>query len=113
VVYPRSFCAFCRYIELDEAINRWFKRNKTKLGAWEPCLRANFTTEYLGVGHEELMRGSTAGSKRAAGTGTILDAIKGLHPALPASPAACPPIPKSLADRYRALTQPKAKPKDR
>jgi hypothetical protein len=101
------------YIQLDEAINDWFKSNRTKLGAWEACLRANFTTEFVGVGHEELMRGSAAGSKRAAGTGTILDAIKGLHPALPASPAACPPIPKSLADRHRALTQPKAKPKTR
>jgi hypothetical protein len=61
------------------------------------------------VHHEELMRGSAAGTTRAAGTGTILDAIKGLHPALLASPGACPPIPPSLEDRWKAK-QPAKKP---
>jgi hypothetical protein len=88
------------YINLDDAIGRWFTRNKTKLGAWASCLRANYTMEYVGVSHEELMRGSPAGSKRPAGTGTILDAIKGLHPARLTSTAGCPAMPKSLAEKY-------------
>jgi hypothetical protein len=89
------------YIELDDAIGRWFTRNRAKLGAWAPCLRANYTMEYVDVAHEELMRGSKAGQARPAGTGTILDAIKGLHPALLTSTTTCPAMPKPLSQRFR------------
>jgi hypothetical protein len=95
------------YIELDKAINRWFASHASKLGTWAPCLRANYALEYVDVLHEELMRGSVAGTKRAAGTGTILDAITRLHPALLASTTACPAIPKPLADRYGEYQQKK------
>ena len=101
------------YIKLDDAIAAWFARNSAKLGAFAPCLRANYFFEYVDVHHEELMRGSVAGTPRAAGTGTILDAIKGLHPSLPSSVAACPPMPASLRSRYQAAKQPKPKPKAR
>ena len=89
------------YVKLDDAINAWFKRNKAKLGALAPCLRANYTLEFLDVHHEELMRGSAAGTARAAGTGTLLDAMKGLHPTLPASIGACPPMPAPLSVRAK------------
>ena len=89
-----------RYIQLDDAINRWFARHKSKLGAWAPCLRANYVLEYLDVEHEELMRGSVAGTRRARGTGTIADAISGLHPPLMTSPGACPAMPKPLSERW-------------
>jgi hypothetical protein len=104
------------YIKLDKAIAAWFERNKAKLGAWAPCLRANYTMDYVDVTHEELMRGSLADSKRTPRTGTILDAIKGLHPTLLTSTASCPAMPKSLSDRYdeiQLLKQPKKKPKGR
>ena len=91
------------YIELDDWIAAWFARNRRKLGAWEPCLRANFTLDFLDVDHEELMRGSKAGPPRAAGTGNILDAIKGLHAPAWSSPGACPPVPKSLRVRSVAI----------
>jgi hypothetical protein len=88
------------YKKLDAAIGKWFDDKKAKLGAFAPCLRANYTFEYVDVHHEELMRGSRAGTKRAAGTGTILDAIKGLNSALLTSTADCPAMPKSLTERY-------------
>ena len=87
------------YIALDDHIAEWFRNNKRKLGPWAACLRANYTLDFVGVSHEELMRGSRAGQPRPAGTGTILDAIKGLHPPAYGSPGACPPIPKSLRQR--------------
>jgi hypothetical protein len=90
------------YIELDDAISAWFTSHKTALGAWAPCLRANYAIEYVDVDHEELMRGSKAGQARTHGTGTILDAVKGLHPALLASTAACPAMPKPLSARWKA-----------
>jgi hypothetical protein len=90
------------YIKLDDAIAAWFTRNSAKLGAFAACLRANYFFEYVDVHHEELMRGSAAGGARTAGTGTILDAVKGLHPALPASTAACPPMPQPLSARHKA-----------
>jgi hypothetical protein len=65
-----------QYIALDDFIEAWFARHKRKLGAWAPCLRANYTLDYLPVDHEELMRGSPAGRPRPAGTGTILQAIR-------------------------------------
>ena len=65
--------------QLDKAIESWFDANRAELGQWAGCLRANFHLEYLDLHHEELMRGSSAAGPRAAGTGTILDAIKALH----------------------------------
>jgi hypothetical protein len=87
-----------QYIALDDHIADWFARHP-KLGPWAPCLRANYVLDYLDVDHEELMRGSKAGTPRTAGTGNILDAIKGLHQPQWSSPSACPPIPKPLAVR--------------
>jgi hypothetical protein len=64
---------------------------------------ANYTLQYVGVHHEELMRGSAAGTKRAQGTGTLLDAIKLRQ--LPATVEACPaPLP-SLADQKKATVK--------
>jgi hypothetical protein len=90
------------YIELDDAISAWFSSHNSALGAWAPCLRANYALEYVDVDHEELMRGSRAGQTRPVGTGTILDAIKGLHPALLTSTAACPAVPAPLSQRWKA-----------
>ena len=59
------------------------------------------------------MRGSGAAGPRAAGTGTILDAIKALH-TRHTSPGACPAWPQSLQERYWAIhpeMKPKPKPK--
>jgi hypothetical protein len=98
-----------QYILLDRVIEAWFTRNKAKLGLWAACLRANFHLEYLDVHHEELMRGSSAAGPRAAGTGTILDAIKALH-TRHTSPGACPAWPQSLQERYWAI-HPELKPK--
>ncbi len=88
-----------QYKLLDKTIEAWFTAHKAKLGQWAPCLRANYHLEYLDVDHEELMRGSGAANPRAAGTGTILDAIKALHTTYK-SVTACPAWPKSLEDRY-------------
>ena len=88
------------YILLEAAIDAWFASNKAKLGKLAPCLRANFSLQYVDVHHEELMRGSVAGTPRAKGTGTLLDAIK-LRP-LPASAAACPALLPPLADQKKA-----------
>ena len=98
-----------QYILLDKAIEAWFAKNKAALGQWAGCLRANFHLEYLDVDHEELMRGSGAAGPRAAGTGTILDAIKALH-TRHTSPGACPAWPQSLQERYWAI-HPEKKPK--
>ncbi len=97
-----------QYIALDKAINDWFTSHSAKLGAWAPCLRANFTLDYLDVDHEELMRGSRAGPPRAAGTGTILQAIQDLHPARRLSTNACPPMPRPLKERYEEFKKRKA-----
>ena len=94
-----------QYIALDQFIEAWFARNKRKLGPWAPCLRENYALDYVPVDHEELMRGSRAGSPRAAGTGTILQAIRDLHPPRYGSAAACPPMPKPLKDRYEEITK--------
>jgi hypothetical protein len=88
------------YIALDDAINRWFDAHGAKLGRWAQCLRANYSLDYVDVGHEELMRGSLAGKPRAAGTGTILKAIQDLHPPRYMSTGACPAMPRPLRDRY-------------
>jgi hypothetical protein len=53
--------------------------------------------------HEELMRGAKAGTKRVAGQGKILDAIKGLHAPLLTKTDQCPPIPTSLSDRWKEV----------
>jgi hypothetical protein len=98
-----------QYILLDKAIEAWFAAHKAKLGKWAACLRANYHLEYLDVDHEELMRGSGAAGPRAAGTGTILDAITALHTKLK-SPDTCPPWPTPLQDRYDAIHPPR-KPK--
>jgi len=88
------------YILLEAAIDAWFAANQSKVGKLAPCLRANYSLQYVDVHHEELMRGSDAGKKRTKGTGTLLDAIK-LRP-LPATAAACPaPLPP-LADQRKA-----------
>jgi hypothetical protein len=92
-----------QYIALDDFIEAWFARHKRKLGAWAPCLRANYALDYLPVDHEELMRGSLAGRPRAAGTGTILQAIRDLHPLRYLSNTACPPMPKPLKERYEEI----------
>jgi hypothetical protein len=89
-----------QYIALDDFIEAWFARRGRKLGAWAPCLRANYALDYVPVDHEELMRGSLAGRPRAAGTGTILQAIQDLHPARLLSNTACPPMPKPLRERH-------------
>jgi hypothetical protein len=47
------------------------------------------------------MRGAEAGKKRPTGTGTILDALKGLHPALLTSTGTCPAMPKPLSERFK------------
>jgi hypothetical protein len=94
------------YIALDDAIERWFKAHRGKLGPWASCLRANFALDFVDVSHEELMRGSLAGTPRAAGTGTILQAIRDLHPARYLSNTACPAEPKSLRERHTAATAP-------
>lgn len=94
-----------RYIQLDDAINDWFTRHKSTLGAWAPCLRMNYALQYLDVDHEELMRGSTAGTPRAAGTGNILDAITGLHAPAMTSTSGCPAMPTSLSDRWKQIKQ--------
>jgi hypothetical protein len=102
-----------QYILLDKAIEAWFAKNKAALGQWAGCLRANFHLEYLDVDHEELMRGSGAAGARAAGTGTILDAIKALH-TRHTSAGACPAWPQPLQERYWAIhpeRKPKPKPK--
>ena len=88
------------YIALDKAINKWFAKHAAKLGPWAACLRANFSLDYVDVSHEELMRGSLAGQPRAAGTGTILDAIRSLHPPRYLSTGACPAMPRPLKERY-------------
>ena len=88
------------YMDLDDSINAWFKKNGGKLGKWAPCLRANFALEFVPVSHEELMRGSFAGKPRAAGTGTILQAIQSLHPPRYIGTNACPPMPRPLRERY-------------
>ena len=90
------------YIELDDDIEDWFAKHSKKLGPWAPCLRANFALDFVDVSHEELMRGSLAGRPRAAGTGTILQAIRDLHPPRFMSPAACPAMPKTLRERHAA-----------
>ena len=59
---------------------RLVQKNGAKLGEWAPCLRTNFALDFVPVSHEELMRGSFAGTPRAPGTGTILQAIRDLHP---------------------------------
>jgi hypothetical protein len=103
------------YILLDRAIEAWFAAHMTKLGKWAPCLRANYRLDYLDVDHEELMRGSGAAGPRAAGTGTILDAIRALHTKI-TSVDTCPPWPKPLEDRYYAVhpdRKPKPKPKQK
>jgi hypothetical protein len=100
------------YIDLDDAIAAWFRRHKAKLGKWAPCLRANFMLEYVDVDHEELMRGSKAGTTRAAGTGSILGAIKALHPSLGSSPGTCPPMPKPLSQRYKERKAEEARERD-
>jgi hypothetical protein len=48
------------------------------------------------------MRGSFAGTPRAPGTGTILQAIRDLHPPRYIGTNACPPMPKPLRERYEA-----------
>jgi hypothetical protein len=55
------------------------------------------------------MRGSLADSPRAAGTGTILEAIRDLHPARLMSNTACPPVPRPLKERYEEIKK-KARP---
>lgn len=62
--------------------------------------RANYALEFVDVSHEELMRGSLAGRPRPARTGTILQAIRHLHPPRFLSNTACPPMPKPLKERY-------------
>ena len=51
------------------------------------------------------MRGSHAGRPRAAGTGTILEAIRDLHPPRFGSSAACRAMPRPLKVRYREIKQ--------
>ena len=74
------------YMDLDDYINAWFKKNGAKLGKWAACLRTNFALDFVPVSHEELMRGSFAGTPRAPGTGTILQAIRDLHPRATSGP---------------------------
>jgi hypothetical protein len=88
------------YIDLDDTINAWFDKHGAKLGKFAPCLRANFTLDFVPVSHEELMRGSFAGQPRAAGTGTILKAIQDLHPPRYMSAGVCPRMPRPLRERY-------------
>jgi len=78
--HSQDFAYPAWYKHLDERIDEWFRTNKKEIGTLKAALRANFPHSFaIDVHHEELMRGSAAGSVRAAGTGTILDAIDRLH----------------------------------
>ena len=94
-----------QYIKLDNAIGTWFKTHQAKLGALAPALRANYSIQYVDVQHEELMRGVPAGTKRPAGAGGILDAIKGLH----APPGESSTMPKPLAEVFKEHEEEKQK----
>src|SRR5207245_2929493 len=61
------------------------------------------------VSHEELMRGVAAGQE-GAGKGSILDALKALHPAAIGSPAAYPPLPASAMPDSKPASKPVTKP---
>jgi hypothetical protein len=106
-----------QYVKLDKDIANWFSKHAGKLGVFAPCLRANFTLEYIDVAHEELMRGAPAGSKRPTGAGGILDAINSLHPALLTSAGGCDAMPeplgKRVADRKAEEAQEKKELKDK
>ncbi len=71
--------------ELKQSLEAWFVKNAKKLGKFEAALRSNFVVKNVNAGrkdalqHEEMIRGAKAGKARAAGTGGILDALKGLH----------------------------------
>jgi hypothetical protein len=85
------------YVKLDKAIRKWFDQHSKELGAFAPCLRANFVIKHIATGHEEMMRGSKAGRDRPTGSGGILDALQGLHPPEMKSTADCPPMPEPIA----------------
>jgi hypothetical protein len=102
------------YTNLQHAINQWFIDNASEL---EPlgvagCLHANYSVyNKVEVEHEELMRGVEAGKPRekarpgGGNAGTIIDALKALHPDF----KACPPLPDLT--QPEALEWPKPKPK--
>ena len=96
-----------QYLALQDAIDRWFKAHASELGSIAGCLHANFVVNNaVPVSHEELMRGVAAGEERA-GKGSILDALKALHPATLTSPDACP----VLAGVSHARCSPGAQPR--
>lgn len=81
-----------KYKKLQGAIDGWFKTHAAELGPIAGSLYANFVVDNpVPVSHEELMRGVVAGKKRA-GKGSILDALKALHPA---ASTAAHPLPAS------------------
>ena len=67
------------YKPLVDAIDAWFKTNGAKLGKYEAAVRANFVVKPVALTHEELMRGTKAGTARAKNTGGIYDALTGLR----------------------------------
>src|SRR2546421_228587 len=98
------------YTTLQGAIDGWFKTNGAELGPWAGGLRANFVVDNpVPVSHEELMRGVAAGQE-GAGKGSILDALKALHPAAIGSPAAYPPLPASAMPDSKPASKPVTKP---
>jgi len=82
-----------QYRALNRTIRNWFTAHAAQLGAFAPCLRANFTIVGVPVVHEELMRGVRAGQARG-GRGGILDALHSLHPP---RATACPTVPAAEA----------------
>jgi hypothetical protein len=90
-----------QYDALEGAIDDWFRAHCSELGPFAGCLRANFTFTHVAVGHEELMRGAKIETARAAGTGTILEALRSLHRPAYKSTGECPPLPASAVPRTR------------
>jgi hypothetical protein len=102
------------YTNLQHAINKWFIDNASEL---EPlgvagCLHANYSVyNKVEVEHEELMRGVKAGKPRekagpsGGNAGTILSALKGLHPDY----TTCPPL--GDLTKPKEMEWPKPKPK--
>jgi hypothetical protein len=93
-----------KYEDLDTAIDGWFAKHMDELGSVAGCLRGNFLSVGIDVGHEELMRGAKAGAPPPAGAGGLLDAIRALNPTDADMGAAC----KAGDARLAKLPKPKA-----
>ena len=88
------------YIVLDDHYRGVVQETTRKSsGPWAACLRANYTLDFVGVSHEELMRGSRAGQPRPAGHGHDPRRHQGPAPAGLRLAGRAPAIPKSLRQR--------------